>query len=728
LSAAGIRLNPAQRAAVEHLGTPLLVLAGAGSGKTRVLTAKIAFLLGEVGLLPHRILAVTFTNKAAGEMLGRVRQLVGEAAAGLFAGTFHSYCARLLRRHAERIGFRPGFSIYDEADQRALLRRLLADSGLSEQTFTPGGIAARIGRAKAEMVPPEDAAWFGSGWVAEQVARLYAGYQERLRALNAMDFDDLLVHAVHLLQEHDDLRERYAERYLYVLVDEYQDTNRPQYELVRMLAARHRGLCVVGDPDQSIYAWRGADIRNILSFERDWSDVRVVVLDQNYRSTQNILSAASGLINHNPGRPPKNLWSERGEGEPVCELVFVDDDQEARGITRIIGAKRSREGRPLGDFVLLYRTNAQSRVLERALRGAGLPYTVVGGLRFYERAEIKDALAWLRCLVNPRDTVSLARALARPRRGVGGVTLGRLFAFLDGWTGEADAGLPAAVEGLGRGAGGVRSFAALLGRFRGRVGDHDISGLTHDLLEEAGYFEMLRVEGGIEAQTRRENLEELLAGMEEFSSEWGDEADLVLFLEEISLLTDVDTWERSGESVTLMTLHAAKGLEFPVVFITGLEEGLFPLERAQDDPGLLEEERRLCYVGMTRAQQELYLTRARVRRRWGNLEENLSSRFLGEIPPGRLKVVDQLGPGRRVSGGRPGPLRAETDPFPDYEGENQDAGTGLRTGQTVEHPTLGRGRILSVTGQGERTRLVVAFEETGTRKLMARYARLRIVR
>jgi DNA helicase-2/ATP-dependent DNA helicase PcrA len=362
------------------------------------------------------------------------------------------------------------------------------------------------------------------------------------------------------------------------------------------------------------------------------------------------------------------------------------------------------------------------------LREAGLAYTIVGGLRFYERAEIKDALAWLRCLVNPRDTVSLARALARPRRGVGGVTLGRLFAFLDGWTGEADAGLPAAVEGLGRGAGGVRSFAALLGRFRGRVGDHDISGLTHDLLEEAGYFEMLRVEGGIEAQTRRENLEELLAGMEEFSSEWGDEADLVLFLEEISLLTDVDTWERSGESVTLMTLHAAKGLEFPVVFITGLEEGLFPLERAQDDPGLLEEERRLCYVGMTRAQQELYLTRARVRRRWGNLEENLSSRFLGEIPPGRLKVVDQLGPGRRVSGGRPGPLRAETDPFPDYEGENQDAGTGLRTGQTVEHPTLGRGRILSVTGQGERTRLVVAFEETGTRKLMARYARLRIVR
>ncbi len=728
MPAAGISLNPAQRAAVEHLGTPLLVLAGAGSGKTRVLTAKIAYLLEEVGLLPYRIVAVTFTNKAAGEMLERVQRLVGKKAEGLFAGTFHRYCARLLRRHAERLGFQPGFSIYDDADQRTLLRRILADSGLPEQTFTPGLVAARISLAKAELVPPTDAAWFGEGWVEEEVARLYARYQQQLYSLNAMDFDDLLVNAVRLLSEHADIGERYAERYRYVLVDEYQDTNRPQYELVRLLASRHRGLCVVGDPDQSIYAWRGADIRNILSFERDWTDARVVVLDQNYRSTQNILSASSALINHNPGRPPKALWSERGDGEEVHELVFIDDEQEARGITRIILAKRSREGRSPGDFVLLYRTNAQSRVLERALREAGLAYTIVGGIRFYERAEIKDALAWLRCLVNPRDEVSLARALGAPRRGVGEVTLGRLFAFLEEWTGEVEAGLLAAADSLGRGAEGVRSFTALLGRFRGRVGERDISGLTHDLLEEAGYFEMLRVEGGIEAQTRRENLEELLAGMEEFSSEWGEEADLVRFLEEVSLLTDVDTWERSGEAVTLMTLHAAKGLEFPVVFITGLEEGLFPLARAEEDRGLLEEERRLCYVGMTRAQQELYLTRARVRRRWGSLEENLPSRFLGEIPPGMLRVVDQLGPGRRAGGTGSGGLRTESEPFPDYEGEDQDAGAGVRTGQTVEHPTLGRGRVLSVTGEGEHTRLVVAFEEAGTRKLMARYARLRIVR
>ncbi len=729
MPAAVIELNSAQREAVEYLGNPLLVLAGAGSGKTRVLTAKIAFLLERVGLSPHQVLAVTFTNKAAGEMMERVRRLVPGTGRGLFAGTFHSFCARLLRRHVESAGFQPGFSIFDDGDQRTLLRRILADSGLPDQTFTPGMVAARIGRAKAELVSPEQTDWFGESWVDEAVAGLYATYQRRLRALNAMDFDDLLVNAVRLLQEDADLREHYSERFHYVLVDEYQDTNRPQYELVRLLAARHRGLCVVGDPDQSIYAWRGADVGNILRFEQDWSDTRVVVLDQNYRSTQTILSAASGLIDHNRGRRPKTLWSELGDGEPVRELVFINDEEEARGITRIIQAKRSREGRRLGSFVILYRTNAQSRVLERALRGAGLAYTVVGGTRFYERAEIKDALAWLRTLVNPLDTVSMTRALGSPKRGVGEVTVGRLLAFLDTWTGDPLEGLAAAAGEVGRAGGGLRGFAELLLRYRERAGDRDVSGLTHDLLEEAGYFEMLRAEGGIEAQTRLENLEELLAGIEEFETEWGEEADLVRFLEEVSLLTDIDTWEDREDVVTLMTLHSAKGLEFPIVFITGMEEGLFPLLRAAEDPGMLEEERRLCYVGMTRAQQELYLSRARLRRRWGSVMENLPSRFLGEVPAGLLQTIDQLGGGRPAAG-----LRRETvpkdrreNPFPDYEDEDQDAPHTFRTGQTVEHPTLGRGRVLEVAGGGERLRLVVAFSGAGTKQLMARYARLKVV-
>ncbi len=730
----GLDLNSKQLEAVEYRDTPLLVVAGAGSGKTRVLTAKIAWLIENLSYSPYHILAVTFTNKAAGEMRGRVRDLVGPLSEGVTAGTFHSFCARLLRLHGDRLGYDRDYSIYDDADQRTLVRRVLNELGLPETTFSPGLVRARISRAKNEMAGENETDWFGDSWVDDGIRKAYVSYQRALRERNAMDFDDLLVNSVRLLQNVPDVLEHYQERFRYVLVDEYQDTNRPQYHLVKLLSGHHRGLCVVGDPDQSIYSWRGADIRNILDFERDYPDAKTVILDQNYRSTRNILTSASTLIANNTSRHEKDLWSDLGDGDPVRELVFLNDDEEARGIVRIIQAKRRQEGRKLRDVVLLYRTNGQSRALEYALRGAGLHYAIVGGLKFYERAEIKDALAYLRYMVNGRDTVSLERALATPRRGIGKVTLERILEFLEKWEGDPGEALAAAAEAVGRAGKALHSFAETITTFRGRISGTEVATLTGDLLEEIGYFEKLRLEGTIEAETRLENLGELLSGMEEYSRRWGDEADLPGFLEEVSLLTDIDEWEDEGEAVTLMTLHAAKGLEFPVVFITGMEEEFCPLLRDDGDSDALEEERRLCYVGMTRAMEELYLTRVRRRRRWGSVLDRLPSRFLGELPVDILETTDQMrivtgavGAGRTRAAVAGKQQMEADDGMPAYEDEDQSADGVYRPGQDVEHPTLGTGRILEVSGHGENTRLIVAFTEAGTRRLMARYSKLKVI-
>lgn len=730
----GISLNPKQKEAVEYLGSPLLVVAGAGSGKTRILTAKIAYLLEEVSLSPRDLLAVTFTNKAAGEMIGRVRELVGPLSEGITAGTFHSFCARLLRLHGEHLGYKRNYSIYDESDQRTLVRRVIEELGLPEKSFHPAMVSSRISRVKNEVIEEVDGELFGDSWVDEGVFKIYRSYQKALLERNAMDFDDLLVNTVRLFESQSEIRERYQKRFRYVLVDEYQDTNRPQYQLVKTLSAGHRGLCVVGDPDQSIYSWRGADIRNILDFEKDYPDARVVILDQNYRSTQNILSAASALIDHNTGRHEKELWSDLGEGIPVHELVFMNDEEEARGIIKIIQSKRRKEGRNLKDVVLLYRTNSQSRALEYALRGAGVSYTIVGGVRFYERAEIKDALAYLRYLVNPLDTVSLVRALGIPRRGIGKVTTAAILDFLSEWAGDPADALEEAASEVRRATGALQSFAQAINRFRERIYEKEIAALTRGLLEEIGYFDMLKTEGTVEAESRLDNLGELLSGMEEFTQEWGEEANLASFLEEVSLLTEIDEWEEGGETVTLMTLHSAKGLEFPVVFITGMEEELCPLARAHDDVDELEEERRLCYVGMTRAMEELYFTRSKRRRRWGRVLDRLPSRFMGEIPTDLLKTVDQmrlvsagLGEGRYRHGRESFDEAERMDIMPDYENENQDSAGAFKVGQDVEHPTLGTGRILEVSGHGEKTRLVVAFGQVGTKRLMARYSKLRVI-
>ncbi len=729
-----IDLNEKQREAVEYLDSPLLVVAGAGSGKTRVLTAKVAYLLKKVGLNPYNIMAVTFTNKAATEMVCRVQELAGTSGEGISAGTFHSFCARMLRMHADKIGYSSNYSIYDESDQLTLIRRVIEEMQLPDSSFPPRMVRSAISRARnmaaGEVTPDSFAGTDRDG----ALFKIYNGYKRSLRERNAMDFDDLLLNAVDLLKSDSEISEHYQERFKYLLVDEYQDTNNSQHRLVKMLSAKHRGLCVVGDPDQSIYSWRGADIANILNFVNDYPDAHVVILEQNYRSTQNILSSATALIDNNRSRHKKALWSDLGSGTAVHDLVFLNDEEEARGIARIIKAKRRQEKRRSGDFVLLYRTNWQSRVLEHAMTGAGLNYTIVGGFRFYERAEIKDALAYLRFLANPLDSVSLLRALRTPRRGVGEVTAGRLIEFLRVWEGDPIEGVAAAAAEVGRAGAALRSFAAIMQRFRDDLEERTIGSLTRDLLEEIGYFEMLLSEGTIEAESRMDNLGELISGMEQFTQKYGDEADLQLYLAEISLLTDVDEWEEKGDAVTLVTLHSAKGLEYPVVFITGMEEELCPIIRSEDDADALEEERRLCYVGMTRAKEELYFTRARRRRRWGSVQERLPSRFLGEIPPDLLESVDQMRLVTHLSGGSTaGRRRRGSDQagryngMPDYENEDQDSAGIFKVGQMVEHPTLGKGRILEVSGSGERMRLVVAFIDTGTRRLMARYSKLSVL-
>ena len=729
-----IDLNEKQREAVEYLDSPLLVVAGAGSGKTRVLTAKVAYLLEKVGLNPHNIMAVTFTNKAATEMVSRVKELAGTSGEGISAGTFHSFCARMLRMHADKIGYSSNYSIYDESDQLTLIRRVIEEMQLPDSSFAPRMVRSAISRAKnmatGEVTPDSFA---GTGRESA-LFEIYNGYKRSLRERNAMDFDDLLLNAIDLLESDSEISELYQERFRYLLVDEYQDTNNSQHRLVKMLSAKHQGLCVVGDPDQSIYSWRGADISNILNFEKDYPDAHIVILEQNYRSTQNILSSATALIDNNRSRHKKALWSDLGSGAAIHDLVFLNDEEEARGIARIIKAKRRQEKRKSRDFVLLYRTNWQSRVLEHAMTSAGLNYTIVGGFRFYERAEIKDALAYLRFLTNPLDSVSLLRALRTPKRGVGDVTAGRLIEFLREWEGDPIDGVAAAAEEVGRAGAALRSFAAIMQRFRDDLEERPIGSLTRDLLEEIGYFEMLAAEGSIEAESRMDNLVELISGMEEFTQKYGDEADLQRYLAEISLLTDIDEWEEEGDAVTLVTLHSAKGLEYPVVFITGMEEELCPIIRVEDDIDALEEERRLCYVGMTRAKEELYFTRARRRRKWGSVQERLPSRFLGEIPPDLLENVDQMRLVTHLSGGRTAGSRRKGsdqadryDAMPDYENEDQDSAGIYQVGQMVEHPTLGQGRILEVSGSGERMRLVVAFTETGTRRLMARYSKLSIL-
>ncbi|MDX6662774.1 MAG: ATP-dependent helicase UvrD/PcrA [Solirubrobacterales bacterium] len=732
-------LNPPQRQAVTHGEGPLLVLAGAGSGKTRVLTHRIAHLLATRSAEPNEILAITFTNKAAEEMRARVEQLVGGVSRQMWLMTFHSACARILRREAERLGYARAFTIYDESDSLRMLKRCMKDLDIDPKRYPPRSIRAQISSAKNQLIDSVEYTERGGSTYEETVAAVYGRYEKRMLAANAMDFDDLLVRTVNVLELFEDVRRRYQRSFRHVLVDEYQDTNRCQYRLLQLLTEEHRNLFVVGDDDQSIYGFRSADIRNILEFERDFPDTEVVKLEQNYRSTQTILSAANAVVANNKGRKPKRLWTELEGGEPIHVVELSDEHAEARYVAGEIERLCGEEGLSRADIAVFYRVNAQGRVLEDTLVRYDVPYQVIGGTKFYERAEVKDAVAYLSLVANPADDVCFGRVVNSPRRGIGTTSEARLISHANtiGVPVLEVCASPEEVPGLGAAAiKAVSRFHDMIDGLRERAERGSVGGLLEAILNESGYIEALEAERTIEAEGRIENLQELVGVAREFDANRrvegpSEETPLEEFLAQISLYSDQDGIRDSEDLATLMTLHNAKGLEYEAVFVIGCEEGLFPHMRALEQ-GETEEERRLCYVGITRAKRRLWLTFARERTLFGGRDRNLSSRFIAELPD---ELVEREGlpppttgwmsgssghawtPGGR--GGRsqsPGPASAPS---------RGDRGTDLETGDDIEHASFGAGVITAVEPGGV---VVVRFAADGTeRKLMAEYAPIKKV-
>jgi len=720
-------LNPMQQEAVLHGDGPLLILAGAGSGKTRTLTHRVAHLIGERSVEPWRILAVTFTNKAAAEMRERIERLLGSDALP-WVSTFHAACVRILRREIAALGFTPNFVIYDDRDSERLLKDCLAVLRIPEQTLTPRLAGALIDAAKNKGLTPQ--AYARGDEPHDGLAAVYARYQDLLARANALDFGDLLLTTLRLFDERPDVLDRYRGRFRHVLVDEYQDTNAVQYRLTNALASGSRNLCVVGDDDQSIYRWRGAEIGNILDFERDYPDAVVIRLEQNYRSTGNILDAAGAVVARNARRTGKTLWTENPRGDKVSVAALPDDLEEARfvarEIERLLGGPWARR-----EIAVFYRTNAQSRSLEEALVRHRIPYVMVGGVKFFSRAEVKDVLAYLRILINPADSLSVKRVINVPSRGIGAATVERIAAL------EEDAGgfLAACRLALEREllkplqAEKVRGFTSLIDAFAARLDHVAYPQLTARLIEESGYGPMLREDGSAEARERLQNLDELLKGMEEHA---GSEQTLQDYLEQVALVTDVDAYDGTADRVTLMTLHAAKGLEFPVAFIAGMEEGLFPHARVSDSD--IEEERRLCYVGMTRAMKRLYLTHALRRRVYGDFQANPRSRFIDEIPAELVvpagEVPRPAGAGWRFATRRPAFLADTPERIEVAAGEDGERvrvvydEDGLRIGSRVRHGTFGVGTIKRVEGAGEQQKVTVLFRSVGAKKLLLKFAGL----
>jgi DNA helicase-2/ATP-dependent DNA helicase PcrA len=704
-------LNPPQREAVTYGTGPLLVLAGAGSGKTRVLTHRIAHLVATGAAKPSEILAITFTNKAAQEMRDRVELVVGRMVRVMWVMTFHSACARILRTEAERLGYTKRFSIYDDADSVRLVRRCLDELSVDPKRFAPRAIKSQISRAKNQL---EDAAAYRervSSFFEQTAADVYELYEKRIHEMNAVDFDDLLFRTVNLLELFPDVAERYRQAFRWILVDEYQDTNHAQYRLLQLLAGEQRNVCVVGDDDQSIYGFRGADINNILDFERDFPGAHVVKLEQNYRSTQTILSAANAVVSNNEGRKPKQLWSDRGTGDPVRVAELEDEHAEARYVASEI-ERLADEGTSRGEVAVFYRTNAQSRVLEDTLVRANVAYQVIGGTKFYERAEIKDALAYLTLLTNPADSVSFARVVNTPKRGIGQTTVSRVLAHANtmGEPVMEIAAVPELVPGLGPAAvKALDRFASIIERLRELTEHSTVGDLLQSVLEETGYIEALEAERTIEAQGRVENLQELVGVAGEFDANWEGERGLpglAEFLQQLSLYSEQDGLRDAESTVTLMTLHNAKGLEYPVVFMIGCEEGVFPHTRSIDE-GNLEEERRLCYVGITRAERHLFMTYARTRSLFGTRSYNMPSRFLDELPA-ELTEGDGAGPADSWDTAPTAPLEAPLT---------------FRVGDDVLHASFGEGVVIGTARGGI---VVVRFAEDGSeRQLMADYAPLR---
>ena len=724
-----VQLNPPQWEAVQHRDGPLLILAGAGSGKTRVITHRIAYLLRVCGVLPEQLLAVTFTNKAAEEMRQRVHQLLGASGLPLWLSTFHAACARLLRREAEALRLSPQFVIYDTADQLAVVKQCLHDLQIDQELYTPQSVMRRISALKNDLIDADtfvrEAGDFG---LDEAVARVYPLYQRTLRGNAAVDFDDLLMLAVQLFRRHPDILERYQHRWRYIVVDEYQDTNMAQYHLLRLLAAKHRNLCVVGDDDQSVYRFRGANVRNILNFERDYPDAKVIKLEQNYRSTAIILDAATAVVAKNPGRKDKALWTDNARGLPIGYCCAQDEVHEAEIICQNIAGLHRTAGLPYRAFAVFYRTNAQSRVLEDGLRRAGIPYQVVGGLRFYDRQEIKDTLAYLRLLVNPRDTLSLRRIINVPRRGIGQTTWGKIEALATerGLSGLEALEVALATDLLGRGTGvKLQAFCELLHGLRTAMPHMGVADMTREVLARTGYEAQLKAEHTAEAQTRLENLGELVNAADEFDRHTPG-GSLQEFLEHTALISDQDSLQDDSGTVVLMTLHASKGLEFPVVFIAGMENGLFPHSRSFDEPVEMEEERRLCYVGMTRAETRLFLTSAARRRIYGVEQNHTPSLFLVDIPLACIQdyssqpvLTVARQPWSATEQGAP-PSRPLTAPAPTRRGAAP--APVYAVGTQVFHQHFGRGVVQGREGEGEQLKLTVRFRDHGVKKLLAKYA------
>ncbi|HAP9434861.1 TPA: DNA helicase PcrA [Enterococcus faecium] len=729
-------MNPRQKEAVLHTDGPLLLMAGAGSGKTRVLTHRIAYLIEEKEVNPWNILAITFTNKAAKEMKERVNAILASGGEDVWVSTFHSMCVRILRRDVDFIGYNRNFTIIDSSEQLTLMKRILKELNIDPKKYDPRSILGTISQAKNSLQTPQDFAKMQGSYYEEIAAKCYAAYQKELQYNQCMDFDDLIMNTIRLFEEHPDSLTYYQNKFHYIHVDEYQDTNHAQYTLVNLLAGRFRNLCVVGDADQSIYGWRGADMQNILDFEKDYPDAAVILLEQNYRSTKNILSAANQVIENNSNRKPKNLWTENKEGNKITYYRADNERDETRFIVDRMQEEIRSNHRNYGDFAILYRTNAQSRVMEETLLKANIPYKMVGGHKFYDRKEIKDILAYLNVLVNPQDSISFERIVNSPKRGIGPGSIEKLrsFASLHEWP-LLEAAQNVDLANIGGKAGQqLGAFGEMIQEVTQMIPYLTVTELTKEVLDRSGYLEDLKIQNTLEAQARIENLEEFLTVTQEFDKQFeqqneedadAPEEKLTVFLNDLALVSDIDNLEEDASQVTLMTLHAAKGLEFPVVFLIGLEEGVFPLSRALMEESELEEERRLAYVGITRAEEALYLTNAFSRTLYGRTQYNRPSRFVEEIDQELLEI----------EGMRPTPKKTpvfakktaysykqpETAVVPSKSatgGENNS----WKPGDKVKHKKWGLGTVVRVSGTSKDLELDVTFPSQGVKRLLAAFA------
>lgn len=723
-------LNDRQCEAVNHTKGPLLITAGAGSGKTKVLTCRIAHLL-ELGVSPYRILAITFTNKAAKEMKERVQNLIGAQADSIWLSTFHSFCAKLLRFEIDGFhGYTRNFTIYDSSDQLVLIKDCLKKLNLDDKQFTPRSVLGTISAAKNVLMDAKTFAGQAEDFYQQKVSEAYALYQAKLKENNALDFDDLLFLAVRLLEEKDDVREKYQERFQYVLVDEYQDTNHAQYALTKILAAQWRNICVVGDADQSIYAWRGADIRNIIDFTRDYPDAASIKLEQNYRSTKTILNAANAVIDNNESRPRKTLWTENPSGNKVIHYQAQTEHDEADYIAGAIYNRHEISHEPYGDMAILIRTNAQSRVLEEKLMRYAIPYTMVGGTKFYDRKEIKDVLAYLRLLYNPEDSLSLTRIINVPKRNIGATTMEHVAAYAEGEGISLFEALssPDAIPVTKRAQTSLENFAAMIFDLLNEIDGLDVLSLIEKVIKDTGYGDMLDKEAEHDPQgvSRKENVGEFLSVAKDYMDSNPD-GNLQDFLENVALVSDVDDFESSESKVTLMTLHAAKGLEFPVVFLAGLDEGLFPHSRTLMDPEQIEEERRLAYVGITRAERQLYVTNAVTRTMYGRISAYMPSRFLGEIPPELVEEYKRKSamPQSRMTS-VPGQQRVSilSKPVATSLPKKHAVTDSFSKGDKVRHKIWGIGTVLDVIGDGPNMQMKIQFPTKGVRQVVVKFAPL----